>query len=109
LTEGAWHTVIGIKVTGAFSCTKAIVQAFLRHGQGGSIVNVISVEAKISRANDLAYATGNGALATFIQKGGKALAPHGIRVNGLSPGTSDTSRNDILYGYPRTSVWDQRL
>ena len=109
LTEEAWHTVMDIKVTGAFLCTKAVVQAFLHQGQGGSIVNVISVEAKISRANDLAYATASGALATFTHKAGKALAPHGIRVNGVSPGTSDTSRNDILYGYPRTSVWDERL
>ncbi len=37
------------------------------------------------------------------------LAPHGIRVNGVSPGTSDTSRNDDLYGYPRTQVWHDRL
>ncbi len=109
LTEEAWHTVMDIKVTGAFLCTKAVVQALLSQGHGGSIVNVISVEAKISRANDLAYATASGALATFTHKAGKALAPHGIRVNGVSPGTSDTSRNDILYGYPRTAVWDERL
>ena len=109
LTEEAWHTVMDIKVTGAFLCTKAVVQALLSQGHGGSIVNVISVEAKISRAKDLAYATASGALATFTHKAGKALAPHGIRVNGVSPGTSDTSRNDILYGYPRTAVWDERL
>ena len=109
LTEEAWHRVMDIKVTGAFLCTKAVVQAFLRQGQGGSIVNVISVEAKISRANDLAYATASGALATFTHKAGKALAPQGIRVNGVSPGTSDTSRNDVLYGYPRTQVWQERL
>ncbi len=109
LSEEAWHTVMDVKVTGAFLCTKAVVQHFMRQGRGGSIVNVISVEAKISRANDLAYATASGALATFTQKAGKALASHGIRVNGVSPGTSDTSRNDALYGYPRTQEWHERL
>ena len=109
LSEEAWRTVMEIKVTGAFLCTKAVVQALLRQSQGGSIVNVISVEAKISRANDLAYATASGGLATFTQKAGKALAPYGIRVNGVSPGTSDTSRNDALYGYPRSQVWHDRL
>ena len=73
------------------------------------IVNVVSVEAKISRSNDLAYATASGALATFTQKAGKALAPHGIRVNGVSPGTTDTARNDALYGYPRSPEWDARV
>ena len=109
LSEEAWRTVMDVKVTGAFLCTQAVVKAFMRQGQGGSIVNVVSVEAKISRPSDLTYATSSGALATFTKKAGKALAPHGIRVNGVSPGTSDTSRNDALYGYPRSQEWRDRL
>lgn len=109
LSEDAWRKVMDIKVTGAFLCTKTVASELMRQGTGGSIVNVISVEAKISRATDLAYATASGALATFTKKAGKALAPHGIRVNGVSPGTSDTARNDPLYGYPRSQEWHDRL
>ena len=108
LEEDAWRTVLDIKVTGVFLCTRAVSQAMLKQGHGGSIVNVISVEAKISRENDVAYATASGALYTFTAKGGKALAPHGIRMNGVSPGTTDTSRNDAMYGFPRTQVWEDR-
>ena len=109
LTLEAWRQVMDVKVTGAFLCTQAVTKELLRQGSGGSIVNVISVEAKISRATDLAYATASGALYTFTKKAGRALAPHGIRVNGISPGTTDTSRNDTLYGYPRSQDWDDRL
>ena len=109
LTEEAWRQVIDIKVTGAVLCTQAVTKVLLRQGQGGSIVNVISVEAKISRPTDLAYATASGALYTFTKKAGRALAPHGIRVNGVSPGTTDTSRNDALYGWPRSQEWHARL
>ena len=109
LSEEAWRQVIDIKVTGAFLCTQAVTKVLLRQGQGGSIVNVISVEAKISRPTDLAYATASGALYTFTRKAGRALAPHGIRVNGVSPGTTDTSRNDALYGWPRSQEWHDRL
>jgi len=109
LTPEAWRHVMDVKVTGAFLCTQAVTKELLRQGGGGSIVNVISVEAKISRATDLAYATASGALYTFTKKAGRALAPHGIRVNAISPGTTDTARNDTLYGYPRTQVWDDRL
>ncbi|MFN0300376.1 MAG: SDR family NAD(P)-dependent oxidoreductase [Burkholderiales bacterium] len=109
LSEEAWRRVLDIKVTGAFLCTKAVTAVMLRQGQGGSIVNVISVEAKISRATDVAYATASGALYTFTQKAGKALAPKGIRVNAISPGTTDTARNDALYGYPRSPEWASRL
>lgn len=109
LTPEAWQHVMDVKVTGAFLCTQAVTKAMLHQGSGGSIVNVISVEAKISRPTDLAYATASGALYTFTKKAGRALAPHGIRVNGISPGTTDTSRNDTLYGFPRSQDWDDRL
>ena len=109
LTPEAWRHVMDVKVTGAFLCTQAVTKQLLRQSGGGSIVNVISVEAKISRATDLAYATASGALYTFTKKAGRALAPDGIRVNAISPGTTDTARNDSLYGYPRTQDWDDRL
>ena len=109
LTEEAWRYVMDVKVTGAFLCTQAVTKVMMRQGWGGSIVNVISVEAKISRPTDLAYATASGALYTFTTKAGRALAPHGIRVNGVSPGTTDTARNDALYGFPRSPEWAARV
>ena len=108
LSEEAWRNVLDIKLTGAFLCTQAVAKALMEQGRRGSIVNVISVEAKISRENDIAYATASGALYTFTAKTGRALAPHGIRVNAVSPGTTDTARNDTLYGYPRTDFWRER-
>ncbi len=101
--------MMDVKVTGAFLCTQAVTKVMLRQGWGGSIVNVISVEAKISRPTDLAYATASGALYTFTTKAGRARAPHGIRVNGVSPGTTDTARNDALYGFPRSPEWAARV
>ena len=109
LSEDAWRSVLDIKVTGAFLSTQAVVRELLKQGEGGSIVNVISVEAKIARASDVAYAVASGALYTFTSKAGRALAPHGIRVNAVSPGTTDTARNDALYGYPRSQEWHDRL
>ena len=109
LSEDAWRSVLDIKVTGAFLCTQAVVREFLKQGGGGSVVNVVSVEAKIARAADVAYAVASGALYTFTRKAGRALAPHGIRVNAVSPGTTDTARNDALYGYPRSQEWHDRL
>ena len=75
LSEEAWRKVIDVKLTGAFLCTKAVTEVLLRQGQGGSIVNVITVEAKVSRPNDLAYATASGALYTFTKKAGRGSRP----------------------------------
>ena len=109
LPPDAWQRVFDIKVTGAFLCTRASSEVMVRQGQGGSIVNVISIEAKISRDNDVAYAVASGALYTFTAKGGRSLAPYGIRMNAVSPGVTDTSRNDALYGYPRDEKWEDRV
>ena len=57
LTEEAWRGVLDIKLTGTFLCTRAVTNVLMQQGKPGSIVNVISVEAKISRENDIAYAT----------------------------------------------------
>ncbi len=108
LTEEAWRGVLDIKLTGSFLCTRAVANVLMQQGKPGSIVNVISVEAKISRENDIAYATASGAMYTFTAKTGRALAPHGIRVNAVSPGTTDTARNDALYGFPRSDFWRER-
>ena len=108
LSEEAWRGVLDIKLTGSFLCTRAVSNVLMEQGKPGSIVNVISVEAKISRENDIAYATASGALYTFTAKTGRALAPHGIRVNAVSPGTTDTARNDALYGFPRSDFWRER-
>ena len=109
LPEETWRHVIDVKLTGTFLCTRAVLQVLLRQGQGGSIVNVSSVEAKLTPVNDCAYATASGALYPFTAIVAKEVASHGIRVNCVSPGTTDTARNDSLYGYPRGDLWTNRL
>ncbi len=109
LSVEAWRKEIDVKVTGTFLCTQAVAQVLLRQSQGGSIVNVGSIAARVGRPNDVAYATACGAVDTFTMRAGKALAPHGIRVNAVNPGTTDTSRNDLMYGYPRNQSWTDRM
>ena len=109
LSEEAWRKELDVKVTGTFLCTQAVARVLMGQGQGGSIVNLGSIVARIGRANDVAYATACGAIDTFTQRAGKALAPHGIRVNSVNPGTTDTARNDPQYGYPRTQAWTDRM
>ncbi len=109
LPEEAWRQVIDVKLTGSYLCTRAVLQVLVRQGEGGAIVNISSVQARLTPANDCAYATASGALHTFTAVVAKESAPHGIRVNCVSPGTTDTARNDSLYGYPRGELWQQRL
>ena len=109
LPEEIWRRIVDVKLTGTFLCTRAVLQVLLRQKQGGSIVNISSVEATMVPANDCAYATASAALYPFTIIVAKEVAPRGIRVNCVSPGTTDTARNDSRYGYPRGETWEQRV
>ncbi|HKS14920.1 MAG TPA: SDR family oxidoreductase [Pseudomonas sp.] len=76
-------------VVGPMLCAKhAVRRMSQRHGgQGGSIVNVSSVAARLgSPAEYVDYAASKGALDTFTLGLSKEVAGEGIRVNAVRPG-----------------------
>lgn len=64
-----------------------ICQAALRHmREGGSIINVTSIQAYEPTPTLLPYATTKGAIVTFTKGLAQELASRGIRVNAVAPG-----------------------
>ena len=61
----------------------------------GSIINMSSVNAVLAIPNQLAYVTSKGGVSQLTKAMALALAPHGVRVNAIGPGTIST---DILKG-----------
>lgn len=80
-----FERVMHINVTGAF----IVLAAFARHlvaAGGGAIVNTASMAGVRGSPNMIAYATSKAALIGMTRTASKDLAPHGIRVNAISPG-----------------------
>lgn len=76
-------------VVGPILCAKHALQRMsTRHGgQGGSIVNVSSVAARLGSPNEYVdYAASKGALDTFTVGLAKEVAGEGVRVNAVRPG-----------------------
>jgi NAD(P)-dependent dehydrogenase (short-subunit alcohol dehydrogenase family) len=72
------------------ACRRALL-AFRTHGQGGVIVNISSTAATAGSPNEyVAYAASKAAVDTFTMGLGKEVAPEGIRVCGVAPGTTQT-------------------
>ena len=89
LPEAEWHRVIAINLHGHFYCAKYAVPHLLRAG-GGAIVNTASALAQATLPGGVAYTTSKAALIGFTKALAHDLGPHGIRVNCLLPGSTDT-------------------
>ncbi|UCF36109.1 MAG: glucose 1-dehydrogenase [Acidobacteriota bacterium] len=90
LTEDDWDTVLDINLKGPFLCMKHEARAMLDSGQGGSIVNIGSVNSFLGFPSGSPYVTSKHGLIGLTSSVSAELAPQGIRVNLLCPGIIDT-------------------
>ncbi len=85
--------MLAVNVTGSFLCAReAVKRMSTKHGgQGGVIVNLSSVAARLGAANTYVdYAASKGAIDTFTVGLAQEVANEGIRVVGIRPGLIDT-------------------
>ena len=86
--EAQWDEVMGVNLKGAWNAAKACIPYVQK--QGGSIVNVSSVQALASQQNVLAYTASKHGLIGLTRSMAMDFAKVGIRANAVCPGTVDT-------------------
>lgn len=84
LTEEDFDRVFAINLKSALWATQ---HAGRRMRPGGVIVNMSSVNAVLGIPNQIPYALSKGAMRQLTNVSALALAPRGIRVNAIGPGT----------------------
>jgi 3-oxoacyl-[acyl-carrier protein] reductase len=84
-----WDTMMQVHLRGAFLCAREAARLMMKQGSG-RIITVCSQLGYIGRGNYTAYSTAKGGLLAFTRALAKELAPHGVLVNGVSPGLVDT-------------------
>jgi 2-hydroxycyclohexanecarboxyl-CoA dehydrogenase len=105
LTAEDWHKVIDTDLTGTFFCTQSVAAVMRDHG-GGSVVNLSSVASSVSFLHRTAYVAAKTGVIGLTRAMAQALAPHGIRVNVISPGMIETPLQGQNKGTP---LWDSML
>ena len=81
-----WEQVMRVNVRGVFLMSRAVAPTMIAQGSG-SIVNMASAIAQTGLARRVSYAASKGAVLSMTKSMQVDLAPHGVRVNALMPGT----------------------
>ena len=90
ITEDLWNRVLTLNFTSAFLISQAVLPCMVERRKG-VIVNISSVAARFGGGiGAVAYSAAKGALSTMTKGLAREFAPHGIRINAVSPGTVDT-------------------
>jgi NAD(P)-dependent dehydrogenase (short-subunit alcohol dehydrogenase family) len=84
---GDWDRTLAIVLRGTFLCVKHAARAMIKQGTGGSIVNNVSVVARVGDSAGAAYSAAKAGVLNLTMTAAVQLAPHDIRVNSVSPGT----------------------
>jgi NAD(P)-dependent dehydrogenase (short-subunit alcohol dehydrogenase family) len=89
-TEADWDRQMGVNVKGVFFCSQAAARLMIPRRRG-KIVNFASTSAFVSSSQpEVAYDTSKGAVRQMTISMAAELAPHGINVNAVAPGTTAT-------------------
>jgi NAD(P)-dependent dehydrogenase (short-subunit alcohol dehydrogenase family) len=81
-----WERVMRVNVRGVFLMSRAVAPTMMAQGSG-SIINMSSAIAETGLARRVSYAASKGAVLAMTKSMQVDLAPHGVRVNALMPGT----------------------
>lgn len=96
LEPGDWERVLRVNLSGAANVAHAFAPGMAEAG-AGSFLFIASVAGQMGSQTDPPYSASKAGLINFAQCAAKDLAPHGVRVNALSPGMIKTALNRSVY------------
>ena len=91
LEEREWDQVLDINLKGSFLCAQAVGRALVAAKRPGAFVN-ISSSAVRGDPRGVHYSASKASIVGLTRAMALALAPHGIRVNAIAPGLTDTAQ-----------------
>lgn len=88
-TPDLWDRVIDVNYRGTLNTVHAVLPRMIER-QRGSIVSVASDAARVGSSMEAVYAGAKGAVISFSKSVAREVAKHGITVNVVCPGPTDT-------------------
>lgn len=91
-----WASLFAVNARAPFFLMQAAIADMKKRGQGGAIVNILSINAHCGTPELAVYSATKGALATLTKNAANAHRFDRIRVNGINVGWTDTPAERIM-------------
>src|SRR5947199_8973909 len=91
MKEGDWDYVLDVNLKGSFLCAQAAARLMVAQRRAGAIVNLASTAVRGAMLG-VHYSASKSGVVGMTRAMALALAPHGIRVNAIAPGLTDTAQ-----------------
>jgi NAD(P)-dependent dehydrogenase (short-subunit alcohol dehydrogenase family) len=83
-----FRRVLEINLVSVFAATRALWDLLIRNRS--SVVAIASVSASVGQDSAASYVASKGGVVAMVRALATELAPYGVRVNSVSPGSTDT-------------------
>lgn len=88
--EAMFDRLFAVNVKGMFFVMREVLARMVAQGTRGAVINMASQAGRRGEALVSHYCATKAAVISYTQSAALAMAPHHIRVNGISPGVIDT-------------------
>lgn len=89
-TTDEWDRIIAVNLRGTIGCCRAVLDAMIERGSG-RIVNIASDAGRVGSSGEAVYSATKGGVIAFSKTLARETARHGIRVNCVCPGPTETA------------------
>jgi L-xylulose reductase len=89
----AWERTLAVNLKAPLRLSREFARHHVCAGTPAAIVNVCSIESFVALPGHAAYTASKSALLMATRAFALELAPHGIRVNAVAPGVTETAMN----------------
>ncbi len=105
MKDESWLRVISVNLTASFAIGQRAARTMVATGRGGVILYTASISSLGGSPKFSHYNAAKAATANLVKTMALELVEHGIRVNCISPGPSDTQQSVDLVGSELMEKW----